>query len=188
MDTPESKDVAEGGEDSSAGKSKLIVKLSILMFLVAVVLGECVLAYIYTPSPEQAAVAAGLKYPDQKEGELFEEELDQMADEQELVEVELESFAISTYDPATGASMRFDFDLYGAVLKSDETEWKDLYKLHERRIKEQVIETIRSADIEDFADAKLGLIKRRLLTKVNETLGKPLLKRVGFEQFSFIEQ
>ncbi len=185
MDTPETPAETDG---TASGKSGMIVKLSVVLFLVAVIVGECVLAYIYTPSPEQAAVAAGLKMPEKQEGELFAEELDEMLDHKQLAEVDLDTFTISTYEPASGSSMRFDFVLYGAILEEEKSDWTKLYGLHERRVREQVIETIRSAEIEDFADAKLGLIKRRLLTKVNETLGKPLLKRVGFEQFSFIEQ
>jgi len=43
-------------------------------------------------------------------------------------------------------------------------------------------------DVADLADAGLGLVKRKILEKVNQTLGKPLLRTIIFSEFSFVEQ
>ena len=47
---------------------------------------------------------------------------------------------------------------------------------------------MRSAELTDLTDAGLGLLKRRIQEKSNQTLGKPLLRAVVFSDFSFIEQ
>jgi flagellar FliL protein len=51
-----------------------------------------------------------------------------------------------------------------------------------------VITIVRSAEMTDFADPSLGLIRRRILEKSNRALGKPLLVEVIFSDFSLVEQ
>ena len=45
-----------------------------------------------------------------------------------------------------------------------------------------------NCQIEDLTDPGLGLLKRRILAKSNDLLGKPLLRSVVFSDFSFVEQ
>jgi flagellar FliL protein len=59
---------------------------------------------------------------------------------------------------------------------------------NKHRLREQVLVTIRSADIGDLTDASLGLIKRLILERARKTLGKPLLREVIISDYSFIEQ
>ena len=63
-----------------------------------------------------------------------------------------------------------------------------LFEAKKQRFRDQVIATIRSADMADFTEAGLGLIKRRILETTNRTIGKPCLEAVLFSDFSFIEQ
>ena len=45
-----------------------------------------------------------------------------------------------------------------------------------------------ASDVEDFTDPSLGLIKRKILARTNDVLGKPLIEEVVFSDFSFIEE
>jgi flagellar FliL protein len=47
---------------------------------------------------------------------------------------------------------------------------------------------IRNSRVEDLTDPGLALLKRKILAKSNELLGKLLLKAVLFSDFSYIEQ
>ena len=47
---------------------------------------------------------------------------------------------------------------------------------------------IRNCRVEDLTDPGLALLKRKILAKSNELLGKPMLHTVLFSDFSFIEQ
>ncbi|TWU27810.1 hypothetical protein [Bythopirellula polymerisocia] len=103
-------------------------------------------------------------------------------------EVSLGTFHVVTYDADTGSSLNVDFDLFGTVLASEEGEFLQLYTENERRLREQILVTVRGADISDLSDPDLDLIKRKILEKVNRTLGKALVHEAIFSKFSFIER
>lgn len=103
-------------------------------------------------------------------------------------EVSLGTFHVVTYDADTGSSLNVDFDLFGTVLASEEGEFLQLFTDNERRMREQILVTIRGADISDLSDPDLDLIKRMILEKTNRTLGKPLIHEAIFSKFSFIER
>ena len=103
-------------------------------------------------------------------------------------EVSLGAFHVLTYQPASGASINIDFELYGTVLAEEESEFIQLFESNQRRIEEQVVFTMRGAETSDLTDAGLGLIKRKILEKTNRALGKPLLQEAIFSKFSFLEQ
>lgn len=103
-------------------------------------------------------------------------------------EVLLGSFHVLTYDSDTGSSMNVDFELYGTVLADEESEFFQLFEINERRIREQILITVRGTGVTDLTDAGLGLIKRKILEKTNRALGKPLLHEVIFSEFAFTER
>ncbi len=115
----------------------------------------------------------------------------QQEEEEDLgdqVEVDLGEFSVTAFQPISNTTLRIDFHLFGTVGKEDEEEFLTLMDYNRHRFREQVIVTVRSADITDLTDAGLGLIKRKVLEKTNKTLGKPLLRVVIFSEFSFLEQ
>ncbi len=103
-------------------------------------------------------------------------------------EVKLGSYHVVTFNTDTGTSLNIDFELYGTVLAKEEPEFNHLYEANQVRLREQVLVTIRAADIADLSDPDLGLLKRKILEKTNRTLGKPLLSEAIFSKFSFIER
>ncbi len=185
---------APQGQESEAKEKKssgLFRQLGFVLALLAVVGIECALAAMLLPSPEDVAAAAGisLEEPEPSEEEVTMEELEgQLPDDSvETVEKDLGTFHVTTYQVATNTTWSIDFHLYVLVAKEDEEEFDTLYAQTQNRIRESVLVIVRGAEIKEFADAGLGLIKRRILTKVNATLGKPLARGVVITEFSFFE-
>jgi len=102
--------------------------------------------------------------------------------------VDLREYRISAFQPLSSTTLRIDFHLFGTVADEEAAEFEKRFLQNQHRIREQVIITVRSANINDLTDAGLGLIKRRILDKTNRLLGKPYLTSVIFSDFSFIEQ
>ncbi|HEX3655522.1 MAG TPA: flagellar basal body-associated FliL family protein [Pirellulales bacterium] len=106
----------------------------------------------------------------------------------EQSEVDLGSFRVTAFQPLSNTTVRVDFYLYGTVGHGQEEAFASLFEAKKQRFRDQVIATIRSADMADFTEAGLGLLKRRILETTNRTIGKPSLEAVLFSEFSFIEQ
>jgi flagellar FliL protein len=106
----------------------------------------------------------------------------------EFVEVDLEKFTVTAHQPTSSTTMRIEFHLFGMVAAKDQDEFEELVRIHQHRLREQVIVIVRRAEPGDLADPGLGLIKRQILEKTNALLGKPLLQSVVVSDFSYIEQ
>ena len=70
----------------------------------------------------------------------------------------------------------------------DKSEFEELKQANEARLREQVNVIVRAAEVPDLTDPTLGLIKRRILDKINRVFGKQLVKGVIFSEMSFVEQ
>ena len=105
-----------------------------------------------------------------------------------LHEVELGTYNITRFNPSTNTTLAIDFELYGAVLADDVSQFQQDFEHSKARIREQVVMTLHSVESADLTDAGLGLIKRRILEKTNRALGEPLLKEVLFSKFNFVER
>jgi flagellar basal body-associated protein FliL len=103
-------------------------------------------------------------------------------------EVDLGEYSIMATDPASGASLLVDFHIFGTVTFDESGEFDLLFEENRHRMRHQVITIVRSAEMADLTDASLGLIRRQILEKTNQLLGKPLVQEVIFSKFSFIEQ
>jgi len=152
--------------------------------VLAVTAAEIVAAYLYWPRAEAASVSTKVEVPKLPEAEPdVEEQSDQ------LREVDLGEYRITAYQPLSNTTLRIDFHLYGMVLAGkDELAMGDIYKSRSNRLRDQVYVVVRGCDLNDFTDAGLGLLKRRILETTNKTLGQNLVRSVIFSEFSFIEQ
>ncbi|MDZ7615832.1 MAG: hypothetical protein U1E05_02445 [Patescibacteria group bacterium] len=168
----------------SLGKIKAAVFIGLVIGL------ECLAAYFLVPSASETAVIAGAtlgidpetgKVAAQADATPVQETVDQ-------VEMLLGDFSVTAFQPVSNSTLRIDFQLYGTIALKDQAEFSQRLEENRHRFREQVIVTIRTADITDFTEAQLGLIRRRVLEKSNRILGKPLLLGVIFSDFSFIEQ
>jgi Flagellar basal body-associated protein FliL len=107
---------------------------------------------------------------------------------EDTVEVDLGTYNVTHFNPASNATLSIDFELFGSVLATDQAEFEHLMEKNKVRVREQVILTLHAAESKDLSDAGLGLIKRQILEKTNRALGRPFLKEVLFSKFNFVER
>jgi hypothetical protein len=103
------------------------------------------------------------------------------------MEVDLKEYSVTVYQPASNSTMRIDFHLHGIVASSDKQEFDRLFELNQSRFREQVMVVIRSAEMADLTDPSLRSIKRTMLEKVRNILGKPLLQELVISDYSSLE-
>ena len=166
--------------------SSLFGKLKVAGLVAAVVLVECIFAYMLIPT----AVAD----PQTSEAAIKAAEADLAGNDEEDVEVkdeievDLGEFRVTSYQPATDTTFRVNSHIFGTISKEDQEEFDVLKAANEARLREQVNVIVRAAEIPDLTDPTLGLIKRRILDKINRILGKQIVKGVIFSDMSFVEQ
>lgn len=202
---------------SPGGIRGLLARLRVPLVIGVIVLVECLAAYLFLPaSAESAAVAAAASDLDAPAASEHEEAREESHGDShgnshggghgdshgkkehggghgpavgEFVEVELGKFSVMAFHPSTtNSTLVIDFHLYGAVLHADEPDFAALFEANEKRFRDEIITTVRSAELAELTDPGLGLIKRKFLATTNRLLGKPLLQAVVFSDFSFIEQ
>jgi len=180
------------GEVSAKPKMTLIGKLLIAGFMASVILTECAVAYFMIPTPEQVAAVTEANYkrrimetPDsiaEGDGVIAEK------DESPEVEVDLGTYSI-TYQNGS-SMMRIDLTLAGTIKEKDKEELKfdELFAEKKKRFSQMVNVEVRSAELVDLQDPKLGLIRRSILEKSNALLGQRILQDLLVSQFFIIEQ
>ena len=177
--------------DPGAG-SGMKGKLIALAIVLVIVLAECAVAILAFPSANDTATLtqAMLAAPDVEANDVAvtEPPAEEQRSDEEVLEIDLGEFDVSSYQPLSNTTLRISFHLYGIVAADDETQILDLLEAKRQRMREQVLVILRSAELPDLADAALGLIKRRILEKTNRTFGEPLLREIIFSDFSFMEQ
>jgi len=186
----------ETTEKKKAKGPGLMTLIKAVAFVSVIVLLQIAAASMIIPSADETAtIAAELAAANLQEEGAADTPKDAGGDSEnpllatgEMTEVSLGSFHVLSQDIKTGSSTNVDFDLFATVLADEENDFFDLFAANEHRIREQVQVTVRGADMTDFTDPTLGLIKRRILEKVNRALGKPLLHEAVFSKFSFEER
>jgi flagellar FliL protein len=189
---PNPKEEADAAAETppAESKSSVLAKIKILLFVLAVIAAECIAAYLYMPSAsETAALAeAALGARPKAEPSAAPEAKEEESQPVDQVEVDLGSYTVTAFQPVSSTTLHINFHLFGTVKAQDGKEFTKRWEENLHRFREQVIVTVRSANIIDLTDAGLGLVKRTILEKANRTLGKPYLQAVIFSEFSFIEQ
>jgi flagellar FliL protein len=155
-----------------------------------VVLAECTVAHFFLPAAAgyapQKEVSAD---PEAEIRELLEAEASKAVESSEnLVEIDLGDYDVTSYQPSSGTALRIGFHLYGTLEKEKSEGFNEAMEACRHRVRDQVLIIVRSAEMADLADPGLGLIKRKILEKTNAALGRPMLHSVVFSDFSFIEQ
>ena len=184
---PTEPDATEPQESATEGSnSSLAGRLKLLLFAVGIVVVECVVAYLYIPTASGDSGVAKAQ-GDKAESEFGLAEGDK-AKQEEQVEVDLGEYTVTSFQPISNTTLRIDFHLFGTIASKDIDAFNTAMEGNIHRLRDQVIVTVRSSELTDLTDAGLGLIKRKILEKVNRTLGRPFLEMVVFSDFSFIEQ
>ena len=167
---------------------KTIIAVSVVRL---VILGEVIAAYFLIPGQDELQAwakeqsHAGSKH-DEKKGESDGEHGNGNGDAE--VEVDLGKFNIVVHKPAASYTMRINFHLIATVKEAEQEEFHHQLEKCQHRLRDQVIFEIRNAEVGDLTDPGLALIKRRILGKSNDLLGKPLLATIVFSDYAFVEQ
>jgi flagellar FliL protein len=163
----------------------IVKTLIIAGFVGMVILVECLAAYFLIPS--SADVEAQVKA--RAEEKLKEEEKHDEHGESHAttLEVELGKYNITVHRPASDVTLRINFLLIGTIDEHDLTSFDELFAKNQHRLRDKIIFEIRNCDLADLTDPGLGLIKRRILAKSNELMGKPILQSVVFSEFSYTQ-
>ena len=181
-------------ESPKPGRRGLFRLVQAVAFVSVIVIVEIVVASMLAPTAQEteklahelAAASAGGSHADEKHGEHGDEH--SHADGHALREVELGSYNVTRFNPDTNTTLAIDFELYGAVLAEDVSDFQHHYENSKARIREGVTMALHGADSSQLTDAGLGLIKRQILEKTNRALGEPMLKEVLFSKFNFVER
>jgi hypothetical protein len=170
-----------------------MAKLIIVAVLVTVViLTECFFAYALIPSRADLEKWSADKVA--KEAATAHEEHEHGADAKHDTkhghqhEVDLGKYNVVVHHPASNVTLRVNFHLIGTVEEKEHKEFEELLAKNNHRLRDQAIFEIRNCQIDDLTDPGLALLKRRILAKSNDLLGKPLIHSVVFSDFSFVEQ
>ncbi|HVA51431.1 MAG TPA: flagellar basal body-associated FliL family protein [Pirellulales bacterium] len=185
----------------SGKKSGWFWKVVVLGLILAVIGAECLFAFVYvtmatdkTMHPEPAAPAAKpakhetghTEKPAGEHGKVGEHgESSEAGGEREI---DMGEYSLTAFQPASNTTLLVNFHLYGTIAGEEEEYFAGSYEANKHRIRDQVLTTIRSAEIADLTDPGLGLIKRQILEKTNRTLGKPVLQGIVFSDFLAVEQ
>jgi hypothetical protein len=182
--SPENEEAVEDAAPAPPKKS-ILGKLLVLGLVLTVVAVECLVGYLCFPTASNAAAASNAAKPpsEHKKGETETAE----SEGNGMVEVDLKEYSVTVYQPASNSTLRVDFHLWGGVAKEDEADFKRLFDKNIARFREQVVMTIRSAEMADLTDPSLGLIKRTIMAKAKAILGRPLLKEVIISDYSSLE-
>jgi len=166
-------------------------------FVALVILTECLFAWFLIPSTTDVQAWAKTRaqqtahadpHAGGAEGTKAGESAAGGPAEKHEVEAELGKYNVVIHQPAANLTMRVNFHLIGTLPEADEAEFHELLAKNEHRLRDQVIFEIRNSRVDDLTDPGLALLKRKILAKSNELLGKPILRTVLFSDFSFIEQ
>jgi len=194
LDEVDGEEVGEATVGAPRPKGRGIFRLiKAVAFVSVIVIVQIVVASMLAPSSQDttrlardlAAASHGQAADSQDE---HTKDGKDAAKGEDLKEVELGTFNITRFNPATNTTLAIDFELFGTVLAEDYSTFQHHFETNNARIKEQITLTMHSAESANLTDAGLGLIKRQILEKTNRALGQPLLKEVLFSKFNFVER
>lgn len=192
MSTPSSHEPAATAPAEAKSSGGLVRALIVAACISAMLLAQCAVAYFLLPSAsdlsaaEEQKLAQLAKAAAAQQGDKHAEEEFESTDEKPQTEVDLGAFRISTHHRGATSTLRIDFRLVGMVETAQKPAFESLYEKHRNRIRDRIIFEIRSAEISDLSDPGLGLIKRRILERVNTQLGQPLVQGVVVSDFMFV--
>jgi len=176
----------ELSEDSK--KSSKIPKYVIFLVLLGVVLFEVIvfgLVFPLSPAKLKSEITPVIEGEIEKSSAKVPYQLDTppAVKPQERVEKDLGEFNL--FDSASGTSeFRISIHFYGLVNKTDVEEFEKRYKENEYRIRNAILVILRSTPSSEINDPMLGVVRNKIIVKVNEILGAPLVKGVIFTDIS----
>jgi hypothetical protein len=165
----------------------MLKPIIVAVIVAVVILMECGFAYVIIPSRTDLEKWSAAKVAKEaEEGHAAQEH--HKTEGKPQAEVDLGKYNVVVHHPASNVTLRVNFHLIGTVPMEELHEFEELLAKNQHRLRDQAIFEIRNCQIDDLTDPGLALLKRRILAKSNDLLGKPLLHSIVFSDFSFVEQ
>jgi len=162
-------------------KSILSKNLLIVLILLVIAMAEMLVAFVYViPSP--GTIKAEVDEIQNKGTKIqapYKPVIDDEMKDEEREEVDWETFTFTEGD-LSNMPFRFSVHLFGLVNKKDSDEYKKRYEIHKNRVRNAILIILRSSSQSEITDPSLALIKNKIMVKVNEILGMPLVKGVVY--------
>jgi hypothetical protein len=156
------------------------------VIVAVVILSECMFAWVLIPSRGDLEKWSAAKVA--KDAAAGHAEKEHKREGKPETEIDLGKYNVVVHHPASNVTLRVNFHLIGTVVTEEQHEFEELLSKNQHRLRDQAIFEIRNCQIDDLTDPGLALLKRRILAKSNDLLGKPLLHSIVFSDFSFVEQ
>lgn len=104
----------------------------------------------------------------------------------QLEEVDLGAYRITlphTLGEATDNLI--DFHVFGQITRGDRQAIDDALRMRGAEMRAKLLVEVRAMDPHTFEEAKLTALRESIANVINETLGRRVVKQVGFYRFSF---
>ncbi|MDZ7619032.1 MAG: hypothetical protein U1E05_18650 [Patescibacteria group bacterium] len=100
---------------------------------------------------------------------------------------ELGEYSICVFDPVTQSTLRTDFRLEGVTRLPDEASFDQFMNRNGRFFREQVAVVLRTHNVDDLVKPDLQLLSRKIVARVNRSLGNKVLESAKIKNFSLQE-
>ena len=78
-----------------------------------------------------------------------------------------------------------DFHVFGQVTRGDRQAIDDALQMRGAELRAKLLVEVRSMDPHAFEEAQLATLRSAIAAVINDTLGRRVVKQVGFYRFSF---
>ncbi len=100
---------------------------------------------------------------------------------------ELGDYSVCVFDPITQSTLRTDFRLEGATTLGDEASFRQFMQCNGRFFREQVAVVLRMHNLDELAKPDLDLLSRKIVARVNRSVGEKVLDSAKIKDFSLHE-
>lgn len=100
---------------------------------------------------------------------------------------ELGDYSVCMFDPVTHSSLRSEFRLEGQTTLGDESAFQDFMQRNQRFFREQVAVVLRTHHPNELDSPDLDLLGRKIVARVNRSLGERVLSSVQVKDFALYE-
>lgn len=181
----ESPDQQEGSETVSSPRAAFQLsrqKLKVIVLLLVVMGVQMAVGYMLLPEPAVSSMGSADEAADGSADDSAQSSID-------TVEVSLGSFNPTKSYGSGAAIIHVSFNLTAIVATDNKEPLLEAFKeTHGARIRSAVGRVIRSSNLEDLADPKLYVIKRKIREEINKVLQKTYVNEVVLDEIRIMNQ
>lgn len=177
----DSQQAAGGSPRSGGGAVKIAIAVTLAM------LAEAGVFYFLGLTPNKTPSTANSENGTETSAAVDESASD--AEEEDLVEVEIDSFNVTNGKAVPDSSVHVTFELVALVSARNRDEFDEAAnKDHKARVRQAVVKVARSSGKEDLDDPNLMNMKRGMREQINKVLRTSYVVDVVIADFKTMEQ